>query len=53
MFVKSVLLIHVLLFMPVQAISFSSEGGGNITDEDKQDIAITTQNKLIPFLFIK
>jgi len=38
---------------PVQAISFSSEGGGNITDEDKQDIAIATQNKLIPFLFVK
>jgi len=38
---------------PVQAISFSSEGGGNITDEDKKDIAIATQNKLIPFLFVK
>jgi hypothetical protein len=37
---------------PTQAISFST-GSMAVPDVDKEDIATKTQNKLIPFLFLK
>lgn len=37
---------------PVQAISFSSSGGG-VTTGDKEDIAKLTQDKILPFFFAR